>query len=90
MTSRWAEKLKANPRIVLHLGLNQVYGVACVGIKVSDANQRLRHDMRDALHGDRNVGADSPCPRTRGRRAQASMHAMAMCGHNALLATIEL
>jgi selenocysteine lyase/cysteine desulfurase len=33
LTLRWANKLKANPRIVLHTGLDQVYGVACVGIK---------------------------------------------------------
>jgi selenocysteine lyase/cysteine desulfurase len=33
LTLRWANKLKTNPRIVLHTGLDQVYGVACVGIK---------------------------------------------------------
>jgi isopenicillin-N epimerase len=33
LTLRWANKLKANPRIVLHTGLDQAYGVACVGIK---------------------------------------------------------
>jgi len=33
LTLRWANKLKANPRIVIHTGLDQVYGVACVGIK---------------------------------------------------------
>jgi selenocysteine lyase/cysteine desulfurase len=33
LTLRWANKLKANPRVILHTGLDQVYGVACVGIK---------------------------------------------------------
>jgi len=32
LTLRWANKLKANPRIKIHTGLDQVYGVACVGI----------------------------------------------------------
>jgi selenocysteine lyase/cysteine desulfurase len=33
LTLRWANKLKVNPRIVMHTGLDQAYGVACVGIK---------------------------------------------------------
>lgn len=33
LTRRWANKLKANPRIVFHTDLDQVYGVCCVGIK---------------------------------------------------------
>jgi isopenicillin-N epimerase len=33
LTLRWANKLKANPRVIIHTGLDQVYGVACVGIK---------------------------------------------------------
>ena len=33
LTLRWANKLKQNPRIQIHTDLNQVYGVACVGIK---------------------------------------------------------
>ena len=33
LTLRWANKLKANPRVQIHTGLDQVYGVACVGIK---------------------------------------------------------
>jgi isopenicillin-N epimerase len=33
LTLRWANKLKGNPRIQIHTGLDQVYGVACVGIK---------------------------------------------------------
>ena len=33
LTLRWANKLKANPRVLIHTGLDQVYGVACVGIK---------------------------------------------------------
>jgi len=33
LTLRWANKLKSNPRIQIHTGLDQVYGVACVGIK---------------------------------------------------------
>ncbi len=33
LTLRWANKLKANPRIAIHTGLDQVYGVALVGIK---------------------------------------------------------
>lgn len=33
LSLRWANKLKANPRVVIHTGLDQVYGVACVGIK---------------------------------------------------------
>ncbi len=33
LTLRWANRLKQNPRIQIHTGLDQVYGVACVGIK---------------------------------------------------------
>ena len=33
LTLRWANKLKTNPRVIIHTGLDQVYGVACVGIK---------------------------------------------------------
>ena len=33
LTLRWANKLKANPRIQMHTALDQVYGVACVGVK---------------------------------------------------------
>jgi isopenicillin-N epimerase len=33
LTLRWANTLKANPRIVIHTPLDQVYGVCCVGIK---------------------------------------------------------
>ena len=33
LTLRWANKLKSNPRVQIHTGLDQVYGVACVGIK---------------------------------------------------------
>ena len=33
LTLRWANKLKSNPRVLIHTGLDQVYGVACVGIK---------------------------------------------------------
>ncbi len=33
LTLRWANKLRQNPRIQIHTGLDQVYGVACVGIK---------------------------------------------------------
>ena len=33
LTLRWANKLKSNPRVIIHTGLDQVYGVACVGIK---------------------------------------------------------
>ena len=33
LTLRWANRLKPNPRIVIHTGLDQVYGVATVGIK---------------------------------------------------------
>jgi selenocysteine lyase/cysteine desulfurase len=33
LTLRWANKLKSNPRIQIHTALDQVYGVACVGIK---------------------------------------------------------
>src|ERR1043165_5041504 len=33
LTLRWANKLKTNPRIIIHTGLDQVYGVANVGIK---------------------------------------------------------
>ena len=39
LTLRWANKLKANPRVVIHTGLDQVYGVACVGIKDIPAPQ---------------------------------------------------
>ena len=33
LTLRWANRLKTNPRIIIHTGLDQVYGVATVGIK---------------------------------------------------------
>jgi selenocysteine lyase/cysteine desulfurase len=33
LTLRWANRLKQNPRVQIHTGLDQVYGVACVGIK---------------------------------------------------------
>ena len=33
LTLRWANRLKANPRVQIHTGLDQVYGVACVGIR---------------------------------------------------------
>jgi isopenicillin-N epimerase len=33
LTLRWANKLKTHPRILIHTPLDQVYGVACVGIK---------------------------------------------------------
>ena len=33
LTLRWANKLNSNPRVLIHTGLDQVYGVACVGIK---------------------------------------------------------
>jgi len=33
LTLRWANRLKANPRVQIHTGLDQVYGVATVGIK---------------------------------------------------------
>jgi isopenicillin-N epimerase len=33
LTLRWANKLKADPKIQIHTGLDQVYGVACVGVK---------------------------------------------------------
>jgi selenocysteine lyase/cysteine desulfurase len=33
LTLRWANRLKQNPRVLIHTDLNQVYGVACVGIK---------------------------------------------------------
>jgi selenocysteine lyase/cysteine desulfurase len=33
LTLRWANKLKQNPRVQIHTALDQVYGVACVGIK---------------------------------------------------------
>ena len=33
LTLRWANRLKTNPKIVIHTDLDQVYGVACVGIK---------------------------------------------------------
>jgi selenocysteine lyase/cysteine desulfurase len=33
LTLRWANKLKANPAIKIHTGLDQVYGVCTVGVK---------------------------------------------------------
>lgn len=33
LTLRWANQLKSNPNIKIHTGLDQVYGVACVGVK---------------------------------------------------------
>jgi selenocysteine lyase/cysteine desulfurase len=39
LTMRWANKLKTNARIQIHTGLDQVYGVACVGIKDIPAPQ---------------------------------------------------
>lgn len=39
LTLRWANKLKANPNIKIHTGLDQVYGVACVGVKDVPAAQ---------------------------------------------------
>jgi selenocysteine lyase/cysteine desulfurase len=33
LTLRWANRLKGNPRIAIHTDLNNVYGVATVGIK---------------------------------------------------------
>jgi len=33
LTLRWANRLRQNPRVQIHTSLDQVYGVACVGIK---------------------------------------------------------
>ena len=59
LTLRWANKLKTNPRIIIHTGLDQVYGVACVGIKdIPAATHQRVHvgQVPDHHHGDQPAG----------------------------------
>ena len=58
LTLRWANKLKTNPRIIIHTGLDQVYGVACVGSRTfrRRASTRSCGTVPDHHHGNQPAG----------------------------------